>query len=145
MNLIDEIRDHWGWAGLHPVEVIGENDFGNLIIKDIAGKYWRITPEECQCEVVANNKSELDALLSHQEFLHDWHMDTLVEVARERCGPLMEGRKYGLKIPSALGGEYVGDNLATAPLIELIRFSGDIARQIHNLPDGTPISLKLTK
>lgn len=143
MSLVDEIRLFWGWAGIEPVEVVGENDFGNLIIKDVDEKYWRLCPEDCYCEVIAANRAELDQLATDQEFLHDWHMKALVSLASEKCGPLTDGRKYCLKIPGILGGAYGGDNLATAPQVELVRFSGDLARQIDGLPSGSLIKLKL--
>jgi hypothetical protein len=41
-----------------------------------------------------------------------------------------------------LGGAYGRDNLATAPLVELVRLSGDIARQIKDLPDSAQIRLR---
>lgn len=144
MDIIQELRESWGWAGLEPTEVIGENDFGNLIIKDGQGKYWRMTPEECTCEVIAVDRQALDALTTDQEFLHDWYMTSLVEVAEQSCGPLVDGRKYCLKIPGLLGGEYVTKNLGTVPLVELIRLSGDIALQVRDLPDGAHVSLKIT-
>jgi hypothetical protein len=143
MNLVDEIRQSWSWVGLDPVEVISENDFGNLIVKDAEGKYWRLCPEDCSCSVIAANRQELDALSTNQEFLLDWYMRALIELAREKCGPLSEDQKYCLKIPGLLGGEYGGDNLATAPLVELVRISGDIAKQTHNLPDGAAVKLKV--
>lgn len=142
MNLVEEISQSWGWIGIDPVEVVGENDFGNLMIKDADGKYWRLCPEDCNCQVVASNHQELDAISGDQEFLHDWYMRALVDLAREKFGPLPEGRKYCLKIPGFLGGEYGGDNLATAPLIELVRLSGDIAKQTHDLPAGTNVKLR---
>ena len=49
MSIIEEIASAWGWAGIQPEEVVGENDFGNLIVKDVAGKYWRICPEDVYC------------------------------------------------------------------------------------------------
>ena len=143
MNLIDEIRQSWGWLGLNPVEVIGENDFGNLIVKDSESRYWRISPEDCYCRIVATTRQELDTLSDDQEFLRDWYMRNLVELAFQKCGPLPEGRKYCLKIPGFLGGDYDGDNIATAPLVELIRMSGDIARQTRDLPGGTSVELKV--
>jgi Domain of unknown function (DUF1851) len=143
MNVVDEIRQSWGWVGLDPVEVVGENDFGNLMVKDATGKYWRICPEECTCSVVAANRQELDALSTNQEFLIDWHMRALVDLARESCGPLSEGQKYCLKIPSLFGGKYDGDNIATAPLVELVRFSGDVAKRTRDLPDGASVKLKV--
>ncbi len=137
MNLVDEIRQSWGWIGIEPVEVIGDNDFGNLIIKDVDEKYWRLCPEDCYCKVIATNRAELDQLSTNQEFLRDWYMKELVTLAHEKLGPLTEGRKYCLKVLGVLGGEYGGDNLATAPQVELVRFTGDIARQIQNLPPGS--------
>ena len=143
MSLIDEIREFWGWAGIKPTEVIDENDFGNLIIKDENGCYWRLCPEDCYCKVIATNRSELDALSRDPAFLEDWHMTALVASASSRCGPLTDGRKYCLKIPGVLGGAYDDDNLGTAPQIELVRFSGDIARQIEKLPEGAQIQLRV--
>lgn len=143
MSIVDEIHQSWGWIGLDPVEVVGENDFGNLIIEDTEGRYWRLCPEECECRLVAANRQALDALSADQEFLQDWYMRELVALAREKCGPLPEGRKYCLKTPGILGGEYAGDNLATVPLLELVASSGDIARQLQDLPDGATVRLKV--
>lgn len=40
MQLIEEIGSAWGWAGMEPIEIVGENDFGNLILKDDRRRYW---------------------------------------------------------------------------------------------------------
>lgn len=142
MSLIKEVIESWGWIGIDPVEVICENDFGNLMIKDAEGQYWRLCPEDCYCRVVASNRQELDSLSHNQDFLRDWYMRALVDLACDKFGALPEGRKYCLKIPGFLGGEYGGDNLATAPLIELVRLSGDIARQTRDQPPGTSIKFR---
>lgn len=55
----------------------------------------------------------------------------------------LRARKYCLKVPSFLGGEYGGDNLAIAPLIEIIGISGDIAKQTAGLPDCATIKLQV--
>lgn len=141
-NLIETIRAAWGWLGLDPSEVVGENEFGNLMVKDMHGKYWRICPEEAECTVVANNRAELDGLAHDRNFLEDWSMRLLVEQARDRLGSLPEGRKYCLAIPAVLGGNYDIANVRTISLIELISVSGDLARQLQDLPDGTKIRLK---
>lgn len=46
---------------------------------------------------------------------------------------------------SLLGGEYAISNIKTAPLVELVRLSGDIGRQIKDLPDGAQIELKVVE
>jgi hypothetical protein len=143
MLLTETIRNAWGWTGIDPLEVIGENDFGNLIVKDVHGQYWRICPEDCYCQVIAENREELDRLSADQDFLRDWHMSSLVDDAFHRLGALPDGRKYCLKIPAVLGGEYGGDNLAMISTEELIRVSGYIAHQIEHLPDGATIKLSI--
>jgi hypothetical protein len=143
MDLISEIRDAWGWVGIDPQAIVGENDFGNLIIEDTDGKYWRICPEDVYCRIVANNRDELDKLSQDQDFLADWYMTALVDQAKESVGPLTDGRKYCLVIPGVLGGAYDSSNIKSVPLVELIRLSGDIGQQIRDLPDGAKIKLKV--
>lgn len=143
MELIAIVEDAWGWTGLKPAEIVGDNDFGNLMIKDQIGCYWRLCPEDLYCKVVASSRAELDQLSQDQEFLEDWYMAALVEQAQERLGPLRPGFKYCLKIPSPLGGEYGGDNLATISLGGLVSASGHIAQQTEALPDGAQIKLSI--
>ena len=143
MNLIQEIKNAWGWNGIDPVNIVGENDFGNLIIEDSQARYWRLCPEETTCEIVAKNRKELDVLSTDQEFLHDWYMKTLVDQAKEKLGNLDDGYKYHLVTCAILGGAYDISNIEKAPLVELIRLSGDIGLQIKDLPDGTSIELKV--
>ena len=137
------IKLAWGWIGIEPSEVVGENDFGNLMVRDVAGRYWRLCPEDLSCKVVAENRAELDALSTSQAFLRDWYASALVDRARDIVGPLSPGRKYCLKIPGPLGGEYGDSNLASIPLAELIDVSGNIAHQIEALPDGSKVQLKI--
>jgi hypothetical protein len=134
MITLDEINEAWGWVGLTAVEVLGVNAFGNLIIRDEDGSFWRLRPQDLSCELVAEDREQLDALSYNQDFLNDWYMPELVDLAESTLGPLAEGRRYCLKIPSALGGHYGSENLATVPLSELIRFSGEGAQQFEGMP-----------
>lgn len=143
MKLITEISRAWGWVGIDPIEVVAESDFGNVIVRSADGRYWRITPEEGTCYIVADDSASLEALFRDHEFLHDWHMHQLVEVAREHLGELTPRMKYCLKIPGYLGGIYGTPNLATAPIQEIIGVAGDIARQTHELPNGTHVQLNV--
>ena len=131
---VDDINEAWGWVGLTAVEVLGANAFGNLIIRDDEGRYWRLRPQDLCCEPLADNRDALDALSYNQDFLNDWYMPEVVHLAEATLGPLTDDRTYCLKIPSALGGHYGRDNLAIVPLPQLIRFSGEGAQQFEALP-----------
>lgn len=143
MSLVGEIQSSWGWIGIEVAHVVGENDFGNLMIEDTSGKYWRLCPEDGWCEIVANTREELDALSKDQEFLHDWYMENLVEIAKEKLGSLSEGQKYFLIHPSTLGGKYEASNIGKAPLEEIVRLSGELALKIKDMPDGAQIKIEV--
>jgi hypothetical protein len=145
MELIEHIERAWSWTGIKPVKVVGENDFGNLMVRDQQGQYWRICPEDLYCKPIAKDRAALDALIQDDEFQEDWAMAALVEEAQAKVGPLGSNRKYCLKIPGLLGGEYGGSNLASISLVELIAVSGDIAFQIKDLPDGAQVQFQIVE
>jgi hypothetical protein len=135
MITLDDINDAWGWCGLHAVAVLGANPFGNLLLRDEDGRIWRLRPQDLLCEPVASDQAALDALSYNQAFLDEWYMPEIVDLAESTLGPLVADRKYCLRIPRSLGGGYQRDNLAMAPLPELIRFAGEGAQQFNSLPD----------
>jgi len=61
VSLTEEIQSSWGWVGIEVAHVVGENDFGNLMIEDTSGKYWRLCPEDGWCEIVANTREVVRA------------------------------------------------------------------------------------
>jgi len=143
MSIVEDIKQAWSWVGIEPIKVVAENDFGNLIIEDRTGKYWRLCPEEVHCKVVADDETALRDLFQDEEFLMDWSMDRLVQLAQDKLGPLKPGYKYYLVYPAILGGAYDLSNINTVSLTELIRFSGDVGEQIKDLPDGAQVQIKI--
>jgi len=58
VDLISSIRRGWAWKGLDPELVVGKNDFGNLLVRDSDGRYWRVCPENLTCGVIANDRAK---------------------------------------------------------------------------------------
>ncbi len=141
--MIETVKSAWGWCGLEPLEIVGENAFGNLLIKDIGGRYWRICPEDLACNVVAENMDQFKGLLDDSDFQRDWDVRLWVEAARTKLGLPADGQKYCLKMPSVMGGAYDVENFGVIGFEELISFSGYLAEQIKDLPDGAQIKLTL--
>jgi len=143
MALADDIFEAWGWKGLESAEVVAVNKFGNVIFTDQAGKYWRICPEELECKVIADSAVSYERLLNDLEFKRDWEMTALVVVAEAKYGTQPVHRCFCLKMPSIFGGSYELENIGTIRIGELIRFSGDVANQIKDLPPGSKVELKI--
>lgn len=134
MITVDAINEAWGWVGLNAVAVLGTNPFGVLLLLDDEGRYWRLSPQDLSCEPVASNPADVVALSYNQAFLDEWYMPDRVHLAESTLGPLVGDRKYCLKIPVVLGGDFQSDNLSMVPLGELIRFAGEGAQQFEGLP-----------
>ena len=139
--MIEIILEAWGWTGIDPKEIIGVNQFGNMIVKDAKGAYWRVCPEDVYCELIAINEDEYSKLCNDTEFIEDWEMEAMCTEARGLFGTPSSDRCYCLKIPGILGGEYGGSNLSTITIEEVIKFSGYLGKQIKDLPEGAEIKL----
>lgn len=65
---------------------------------------------------------------------HEWQLAN---------GPLPPGRRLAPKTPFVLGGAFEVGNLYVADQVELMRFRGRLSRQIHDLPDGAQVTIKV--
>lgn len=142
-KLLDAVRIAWGWVGLEPKRVAAVNAFGNLLLEDNAGRYWRVCPEELFAKIIADNEQTYNGLMADADFLKDWETVRLVEVAVGSLGALETGYCYCLKIPGVLGGEYQPENFSVISIEELILSSGDIAQQIKDVPDGEALQVQI--
>jgi len=142
--LLTTIRESWGWTGLDPAAVTATNAFGNVIVRATDGAYWRICPEELSCKIVARDDVEFDALWANETSQVDWRMTRLVEIAQATLGPVDADSCYCLKMPAALGGAYDAVNVGTITRRELLAFTGDVAEQLKDVPDGANIKFEWT-
>ena len=141
--LVDQINRYWGWTGLNAAEVVGRNEFGNFLVLDKDGTFWRICPEQLACDIVADTPAEFESLINDPEFNLDWQMSAIVEIARKKFGPQKVGWVYYLVIPDLFGGLYDEVNIQTVPINQLIAHSGEWAFAIKDLPEGGQIRLRV--
>jgi len=77
------------------------------------------------------------------DFLIGWNCGPLVRMGVAKLGPLSPDRCFCLKVPAILGGPYTEGNIGATSRTELISFSGDLARQLKDAPDGTRFVMKI--
>jgi hypothetical protein len=144
-TLIHTVTKAWGWTGMQPVEIVNQNQFGNVIIKDIEGKYWRIIPESLSCEIIAQNETVFGEVFNSEDFQLDWNMQNLVDAAVASYGELSDDLVFFFVTPPVLGGEYDVSNIKVASINEVISLSGEIAAETNDLPDGCAVKLNVTQ
>lgn len=106
-----------------------------------ADAVYRFDPESAEKEYLASGIAEwAEAVCADPEFqtgvplLNEW---------TAAHGPLPIGSRLVPKIPFVLGGEYKVDNLHAVEAAAAMRFYGHLATQIHNLPDGARVELRV--
>ena len=139
--MITEINKAWYWEEFNATEIIRTNEFGNVIFKTDKNEYWRVCPEEISCKKIAESESEFARIFTDSEFIEDWKMTNLVNIAKSELGELKENEKYCLKMPAVIGGEYEKSNLGKINFSELISISGELGFQMKDLKDGQKIKL----
>jgi len=131
MNILETVKQYWGWTGIEPEKLIAENEFANLIIQDVEGCFWRLCPEDLYCDPIADDKDEYNELVKDEEFNQDWFMEVMVHKATEKFGALEDGKKFHLLEPGALGGKYAVFNIKPIEFERIIKFSGELAHKIQ--------------
>lgn len=138
---LDVLRQHRGWALSEPVRVIAQNPFGNLLVEVSDGIIWRVCPEDLSATRLADSAAALVALSADDDFKTDWEVESWIEAAKAKLGPLEQRQCYGFRIWPVLGAEYSADNMAIKALLEWLAASGDVGRQVKDLPPGARIRL----
>ncbi len=88
MDILESVATYWGWTGIEPEKVIA--------VKDSAGKFWRLCPEDVYCDVIAQNDAEYNELVKDEEFNEDWFMEVILQKAVKKFGELKDDNKYTL-------------------------------------------------
>lgn len=104
-------------------------------------KVFRFAAETGQVEFFADSIEKWA-----QRILADYRAETGWPLAHEwqqKNGPLPQGQRLMPKIPFVMGGEYHIENLWVGDAVRGMRFKGDVALQIRDVPDGGAVKLKI--
>lgn len=142
-QILIQINSAWHWSGIDAIKILETNDFGNIIFISSNNKVFRICPEELFIENIASSLAEFEKLKLNEDFMIDWKMTKLVELAKSKEGELNQFEKYCLKIPAVISQDYSINNISKIKFAQLIAVSGDLAYQIKDLEDGQTVDLKI--
>jgi hypothetical protein len=115
-----------------------EDVFGGQFCIRAQGVYT-FDPETGGLEILADSlEGWAQGIISDYEVILGF---PLAHTWQQRHGPLAPGRRLVPKTPFVLGGEFAIGNLRSLEATKAMRYRGDIATQIRDLPDGAQIRL----
>ncbi len=128
------------------------DDMANGILffaQDVFGNQFGIAGREIisfdaetgEVEVIANSIQKwAEAVLADFEYMTGY---PLAHSWQKKNGGLLTHERLVAKQPFVLGGEFDVENLYAMDATNSMRFRGELALQIRDLPDGTSIELKV--
>lgn len=143
MSLVEAVNEGWGWTGLTAARVVAQSPMGHLVLSDAEGRFFYLDPDGMAI-IPLGSEAEAQAHLASDEAKELWFGGALVVEGRKRFGEPPEGSVFTIKPHAMIEGRYEPESLCVMPLDELIRFTGDVAQQIKDLPDGSQIQLKVS-
>ena len=113
---------------------------GQFAIADGGESIVSFDPETADSAIVADGiDSWAKAILEDFDYLTG---HSLASAWQKRHGGLRQGDRLLPKLPFVVGGKYEISNLRSSNAVDGMRFRGEIAVQIANLPEGSPIHFR---
>lgn len=137
----ERLLSEWRWLCSQPLMVIGRNAFGDLFLRDEAGKVHLLNVGSGQFSLIAASVSEFSELARTPEKQEEWFAEAAANKAEQRG--LVPGPQQciGFSTPVVFAESDGLDSAYVADLYEHVGFLGDIHRQIATLPDGAKVRL----
>lgn len=142
-GLLDAINSGWSWSGTTIAEVHRVSPMGHMVLSDTEGRFYYLDTDGMQLTILGD-KSAADAHMSQPDVCELWSGGELVKSARARLGDPAVGYVFTLSPLNWIDGDYRAENMVILPLSEVAFLSGDLARQLKDLPDGAQVQIKVT-
>lgn len=142
-RVMQALRREWSWAGVDFAEILAVSRMGHLLVADTDGTIHHLDPETFEL-IRLGSEEQAAQYFADPEVELVWRAEKLVAAAEEKLGPPADGEVYTRTPQALIAGDYAPEHLIRLPLAELVSFAGQVAFQTRDLPDGTPIQLKVT-
>jgi hypothetical protein len=141
----DKLTEDWNWLIGTDKSPIIVTAIGDMFLKDTNQKIYWLDVGQGKCEIVADRIQDFEEKLKDIEQMNDWFMIKLTTALRLSGKELKDGQLYSYKKLPIIGGEYTVDNFAPLDIVEHFGYTGDIHKQIKDLPDGTKVEIKIVE
>jgi len=143
------LLDDWAWLlgpEKRPLLLTASGDAFVLDVRDETVHFLNVSAGKVF--QIAQTREAFKTLLDDTAFVEEYLCPYFIEHLRARGMVLKRNEIYSYRLPLSLGGEVSADNIDMVDAEVHFSIAGQIARQIADLPEGTPIAkldLKIPK
>lgn len=136
----DSLLFDWRWLVQPNYTPVLMTAFGDLFLRDNAGRIHFLDLMAGEFKQVAASQDEFDRMCEDRERRRIWFMGFLLMEVRKLRGDLTAGECYSCEIPLSLGGQLDADNFERTDLQTHYSVLGQLHQQTRHLPPGTKIN-----
>jgi hypothetical protein len=141
----DDLFEDWRWLVGTSAQPILITSLGDAFFQENSEKVFWLDVGRSKYSQVAESQKDFEQKMKINENITEWFMPNLVAALITQLGTLKPHSCYSfLRLP-VLGGDYLEKNFAQADIEVHFSLTGQICRQIKDLPEGSKIKLKLEK
>lgn len=133
----------WTWILQDDMIPILVSSIGDMFLSDHDGKIHWLDVGGGELKFAASDTEDLKVKMKDDEIADEWFMFDLVAEIKKSGLELQPGKLFGYKKLPIIGGEYNATNFELTDIEVHFSISGQIHKQIKNLPDGTKVNIKL--
>ena len=137
---LKNLLESWEWLIGNDKKIILISTIGDAFLEDSNGICYWLNVGEGIFEKVAENITEFETKLTNNEIVEDWFLVELVEELKKSGIKLIENNIYSYKTFPILGGEYLPENFEITDIEVHFEISGQIYKQVKDLPVRTKIN-----
>ena len=138
----DLLRE-WRWLLGRHARLMGWAASGDLFMSDVRGAVLHLDTGAGQFEEVARDAVDFQTALRDESQAEALLLLPVVRAFEQRHGPLGPGECLGFTTLPVFGGTYTAENRYRLSIAEHAAFTGNVHRQIRDLPEGAQVQVKI--
>jgi len=142
---VDRLLSEWRWLCSQTLALVARSAFGDLFLRDEAGKIFKLDIAIGKLTEVAKSETEFRKLAGTKEKREEWFAESDELAAMQRGMKPNQDQCIAFKIPIVFAEGGGPNNAFVGSLYEQLSFLGDLNRQLSQLPDGSKVQLRIQK
>jgi hypothetical protein len=128
---VDRLLSEWRWLCPQPMALVAKSAFGDLFLRDEAGKVFKLDIAIGQMKEVASSETEFRDLACTKEQREHWFAESDEQAAKERGLKPNQDQCIAFKTPIIFAEAGTPNNAYVGSLYEQVSFLGHVNLRIH--------------
>lgn len=139
----EDLVEAWLWFIGEDKRPILISSVGDMFLQNEEREMFWLDAGRGELIQLANSVEEFKALLEDEATVREWFLVELVATLKREDMQLILGKLYGYKKLPEIGGGYSPENFVLTDIEVHFQLTSKIHEQIKDLPNGTPVEIKV--